>query len=46
MASQSPDLNLMQHAFELMNTNLKVERLTNKQQLRVAAVKALHVHEF
>ncbi len=38
--SQSPDLNLIEHAFHLLKTKLKTERPTNKQQLKSAAVKA------
>ena len=38
--SQSPDLNPIEHAFHLLKTRLKAERPTNKQQLKVAAVKA------
>ncbi len=38
--SQSPDLNPIEHAFQLMKTKLKVERPTNKQQLKSAALKA------
>ncbi len=37
--SQSPDLNPIEHAFQLLKTRLKEERPTNKQQLKVAAVK-------
>ncbi len=37
--SQSPDLNLIEHAFHLLKTKLKAERPTNKQQLKSAAVK-------
>ncbi len=37
--SQSPDLNPIEHAFQLLKTRLKAERPTNKQQLKVAAVK-------
>ncbi len=36
-ASQSPDLNLIEHAFHLLKTKLKAERPTNKQQLKSAA---------
>ncbi len=35
----SPDLNPIEHAFQLLKTRLKAERPTNKQQLKVAAVK-------
>ena len=38
--SQSPDLNIIEHAFHLLKTRLKAERPTSKQQLKVAAVKA------
>ncbi len=38
--SQSPDLNLIEHAFHVLKTKLKAERPTNKQQLKSAAVKA------
>ncbi|KAG2465883.1 TCB1 transposase, partial [Polypterus senegalus] len=38
--SQSPDLNLIEHAFHLLKTKLRRERPTNKQQLKAAAVKA------
>ncbi len=38
--SQSLVLNLIEHAFHLLKTKLKVERPTNKQQLKSAAVKA------
>ncbi len=41
-SSQSPDLNLIEHAFHLLKTQLNVERPTNKQQLKSAAVKAKH----
>ncbi len=48
--SQSPDFNPIEHAFYLLKTKLKAERLTNKQQLKSAAVKAWQsitdVHEF
>ncbi len=37
---QSPDLNPIEHAFHLLQTKLKAERPTNKQQLESAAVKA------
>lgn len=30
----------MEHAFQLLNTKLNANRLTNKQKLKVAAVKA------
>ncbi len=30
LLSQSPDLNPIQHAFQLLNTRLKAERPTNK----------------
>ena len=38
--SQSPDLNPIEHAFNLLKTRLKAERPTNKQELKTAAVKA------
>ncbi|KAG2456719.1 TCB1 transposase, partial [Polypterus senegalus] len=39
--SQSSDLNPIEHAFHLLNTKLRTERPTNKQQLKAAAIKAL-----
>lgn len=36
--SYSPDLNPIEHALQLLNTKLKVERPTSKQQLKVAGV--------
>ncbi len=39
-SSQSPDLNMIKHAFHLLKTQLNAERPTNKQQLKSAAVKA------
>lgn len=38
--SQSPDLIPVKHAFHLLKTKLQTERPTNKEQLKVAAVKA------
>ncbi|KAG2457144.1 TCB1 transposase, partial [Polypterus senegalus] len=38
--SQSPDRNSIEHAFHLLKTKLQIERPTNKQQLKAAAVKA------
>ncbi len=38
--SQSPDLNPIEHAFHLRKTKLEAERPTNKQQLKLAALKA------
>ncbi len=35
--SPSPDLNPIDHAFQLLKTRLKAERPTNKQQVKVAA---------
>lgn len=34
------DLDLMEHAFHLRKTKLKAEKPTNKQQLKMTAVKA------
>ncbi len=39
-SNQSPDLNMIKHAFHLLKTQLNAERPTNKQQLKSAAVKA------
>lgn len=38
--SQSPDLNPIEHAFHLLKRRLKSETPQNKQQLKMAAVKA------
>lgn len=37
--NQSPDLNPVEHAFHLLQTRLKTERLTHKQQLKAPTVK-------
>jgi len=37
---QSPDLNLIEHAFHFLKAKLKAERPTNKQQVKIAEVKA------
>lgn len=39
--SQSPELSQRQHAFQLLETKLKANRATYKQQLKAAAVTAL-----
>ena len=38
--SQSPDLNLIEHAFQLLKTKLKGKCPKNKQELKTAAVEA------
>ena len=38
--SQLPDLNPIEHAFNLLKTKLKAERPANKQQLKTPAVKS------
>lgn len=42
--SQSPDFNPREYDFQLLETNLKAERLRNQQQLKVAAVMGLADH--
>ena len=39
MPSQSTGLNPAEHDFQLVKTKLKAESTTNKQKLKVAAVK-------
>lgn len=38
--AKSPDLNSVEHTFELLNTKLNAETSTNKYQLKVDAVRA------
>lgn len=40
--SQSPDINPVEHDFQLLTTELNAEIPTKKQQLRVASVKTKH----
>lgn len=37
---QSPDLNSIEHTFHLLKTKMKAKRPTNKQELKVTAVKS------